>query len=131
MTKQALKNLIKTQFKPNSLEAWLVRLVCNDKGCSASSRLNDIVQHGCISGCVSELIYYNDCLKFYTRFEEQIWERVNDFRESTGFTMGQFLDGFNTALDDVLVFKTYLAWFAVEHTAHHLLAQCLGEAKTW
>ena len=131
MTKQTLKHLVKAQFKTNSIEAWLIRLVCKEKGCSASDKLYDIVRHGCISGCISELIYYNDCLKFYTRFEEEIWARVNDFRESTGFTLGQFLDGFASSLEDAVAFKTYLAWFAVEHTAHHLLAQCLEGENTW
>lgn len=130
MTKHQLKTWVQTQFKPHSLEAWLMRLVCSYKGCSAFDQLNDIVHHGCSSGCISVLIYYHDCVKFYARFEEEIWAKITDFRESTGFTMGQFLDGFNTSIDDPTSFKTSLAWFAVEHTAHHLLAQCLGE-NTW
>ena len=132
MTNQQFKCLAKAQFKADSIEAWLVRLVCSVKGCKAFDKLNDIVQHGCISGCVSELIYYNDTLKFYTRFEEQIWEHITEFRTSTGLTMGQFLDSFSSSLEDPLTFKNNLAWFAVEHTAHKLLHQYLdGGNCSW
>ncbi len=128
ITKKALKDYLSEQF-PNryqrrrSLEAWLIRRLCEECGTLIESRLNDIVNHGCVSGCVSELIYTSDCLKFYGKYEEKIWELVEDFLENTGETLGQFLDAFRTTVDDPHSFKTMFAWFAVEETAHRLIAQ--------
>ena len=125
MTKRSLKTLLKTDFNKPSLESWLIKNVCQRVGCNAFDALDDISTHGCESGCVSELIYTTDCLRFYRRFETHIWERVHEFLENTGQTLGQFLDSFSSKIEDETSFKIKLTWFAVEETAHQLVCRFL------
>jgi len=105
----------------NSVEAWLIRLICNETGCDVQNRLEDIARYGCISGSVGPLIYYSDCMAFYTKFSAQIWYKIEAFLDTTGQTLGDFLNGFSTPLDTEESFQTSLAWFAVEESATRLL----------
>lgn len=125
MTKQSLKSLLKTTLPKSSLDAWLVRNVCNRTGQAAFDSLHDIAKHGCESGCVSELIYTSDCLKFYEKFEDKIWNVVEDHRQNTGQTLGQFLDSFSSPIEDEVTLKVKLSWFAVEESAHKLVCRSL------
>jgi hypothetical protein len=125
MTKQQLKQLIKTDIHTRSLDAWLIRNVCNHVGCPPFDSLDDITRHGCESGCVPELIYTTDCLHFYQRFEANIWDIIRTFLEDTGQSLGQFLDGFSSDIQDEITFKVKLTWFAVEETAHKLACRLL------
>ncbi len=121
--KKYLIELFPNEFdRKKSLEAWLIRLVCQDSGYEPSSKLKDITNHGCVSGCVNPLIYHSDCAQFYLEFETQICELIEAFMDSTGQTLGQFLDSFRVTIDSQNMFKTYLAWFAVEETAYHILS---------
>ena len=128
VSKRALKRYLKEHFqykheRKQSLEAWLVRHVCSDSGYSPEDRLKDIATHGCVSGCVGELIYYSDVVRFYQKYESQIWELVCDFLQSTGYTLGQFIDNFRQTIEDEVRLKNYLAWFAVEQLAFKFLEQ--------
>ena len=126
ITKKKLNDYLKQHFpdawqRRSSLEVWLVRLLCRETGTNVESRLRDIATHGCVSGCVSELVYYADCEKFYAKFESQIWEMVEDFCEQTGDTFAHFIAGFRDTIDSPRTFKTRLAWFSVEAMADRLL----------
>lgn len=128
MTKTELRRYLIKRYeyifeRKRSLENWLIRFACRDRGYSPQGKLEDITNHGCISGCVGELIYTFDCIKFYAKYEEQIWELVYEFRESTGQTLGQFLDSFNHSIEDNDNLKVYLSWFAIEQTAYKLLSE--------
>lgn len=105
--------------------AWLIRFVCKQQGCHIFDLLFDIASHGCSSGAVSELIYTRDCLTFYDRYEEKIWEMVMSFCDDTGLTLGQFIDTCNSPITDEYSFKVTLTWFAVEQAADRLACQCL------
>jgi hypothetical protein len=73
--------------------------------------IEDALRHGCISGVVSELIYYHDTIKFYLRFQKSISELLNelDLKPSD-------LIGYDS--DDPLCLDTtnqnLLAWFGME-----------------
>jgi hypothetical protein len=126
ITKQKLKTYLKEKFEYKherraSVDAWLIRTVCADTGYSLEESLRDISAHGCGSGCVSGLIYNNDCLRFYSKYEKSIWDAVEDFMDNTGQTLGQFLDSFSSKITDETTLKVWLAWFAVEETAFRLL----------
>lgn len=121
ITKKALRALLE-KYSQASVDAWLIRWVCNHVGYDPASLLNDISQQGCGSGIVGELIYHYDCRAFYARFEKSIWEKVTDFLDNTGDTVGQFLDGLRPSVQDELTMKVMLSWFAVEETAYQLLA---------
>lgn len=132
LTKTQLKTVL-VDLYPNandrrhSIEAWLVRMICNETGCDVQNRLEDIARYGCISGAVAPLIYYSDCVAFYTKFSPQIWQKIETFLDGTGQSLGDFLNGFSTPLDNEITFQTSLSWFAVEEAATRFLER----AKVW
>ncbi len=107
----------------NSLEAWLICYLCKNTGYDIRSHLKDIATHGCVSGCVSELIYNTDIICFYKKYEPQIWAMVSEYTQSTGQSLGQFLDSFKSVMEDEIDFKIALSWFAVEALAYRFLEQ--------
>lgn len=98
-----------------SLDHWVLRHL-------DSHQLREVVEHGCDSGCVGDLIYYHDVLAFYRKFESQIWETVFNYIESTGETLGQFIDSTRLSVADETTFKNFLVWFVIEHKAGQMLA---------
>ena len=86
--------------------------------------IDEVVQHGCVSGIVSSLIYYSDTVKFYDEHEKEIWELLEDHSEDYGCeNVLEFIGGFNGAknVGDLDQFKNLLTWWAVEETCHHLI----------
>lgn len=57
--------------------------------------LEELQLHGCISGMVSELIYYYDTNRFYNKHRAEIFKLVDEYCESTGETLKDFLMGAN------------------------------------
>ncbi|PZM81816.1 MAG: hypothetical protein DKM50_05400 [Candidatus Margulisiibacteriota bacterium] len=97
-------------------------MVCNRTGYSINGQLQDIINHGCVSGCVGEVVYTSDCLSLYRKYEKSIWDMVEEFRNNTGQTLGQFIDSFCSAIEDEDTLKVYLCWFAVEQMAGQILS---------
>jgi hypothetical protein len=128
ITKKALKAYLKAEFeykheRKRSLEAWLVRYLCQESGYEPENHLIDIVTHGCVSGCVCPLIYNSDIKRFYEKYEAQIWSLVYEFMQNTGESLGQFIDSFSHKITDELSLKVWFSWFAVEHLADRFLYQ--------
>ena len=121
MTKSALKKQLKTLAR-DSVKAWMIRWICQQVGVTPTDLLRSVTCHGCQSGCVPALIYTHDCLAFYDHFESDIWALVTDFLDSTGESLGDFIDHLRPAVVDLVSLKTTLSWFAIEETAHQLLA---------
>ena len=71
--------------------------------------LQDVIEHGCQSGVVSSLIYYNDTYCFYDRYYDEIEALREDYEESTGTPI--------TIKGDL---KNFFAWFAFEEYAYQL-----------
>jgi hypothetical protein len=82
--------------------------------------IQDVLQHGCISGCVSELIYYTDTTKWYDEYIEEISEMLNNTLECYGFNHPQELFTDKWENEDSLILDIYnknlLAWFSFEET---------------
>jgi len=125
-TKKALKELLRN-CDQKSVKSWVIKWVCGSVGYNPINLLTDLTHHGCISGIVSDLIYTHDCVNFYTRFEADIWNIIAQFLDSTGETIGSFIDHLRPEILDLDGLKTTLAWFAVEETAHRLLGILKGE----
>ena len=73
---------LQKQAGPKPVQIWVIRWACG-AGERPLIRLEKLTRHGCISGLVSELIYTHDCLKFYARFEENIWDIITEFLDAT------------------------------------------------
>ena len=63
----------------------------------------DLLQHGCVSGMVSHLIYYTDTAQYYDEFYDEIEELRENFEDETGAALKINGD-----------LKNWFAWFAFE-----------------
>ena len=81
--------------------------------------MEDLQQYGCVSGMVSNLIYYDDTNKFYDEYREEINELLSETLNMTGLSINE-LFGKNFDSDDPLILdysnKNLLAWFGFEET---------------
>jgi len=128
ITKAVLKQYIKHEYpnkyeRKTALETWLTRYLCRLSGYDIESHLKDIATYGCVSGCVGELIYNHDIIKFYAKYESQIWTAIYDYLQNTGQTLGQFLDSLNKDIEDETSLKISLSWFVIDYLAYRFLDQ--------
>lgn len=84
---------------------------------NVKSRVKDIIQSGCVSGTVSELIYHSDCKKFYIEYMDEIHELVEEIEAD----MGEKIENRHNTL-----ILTFYAWVAYEETARKI-GQELGD----
>lgn len=66
--------------------------------------MEDVLNHGCISGMVSELIYYNDTVAWFDEFRSNIMELLHEAMDLYGCYDGEeeMIFGDNwTSLDDL------------------------------
>jgi hypothetical protein len=106
MTKETVKDWVLNEVKDGSIN------------------LEEVVKYGCVNGCVSSLIYYEDTNKFYDKFEEEIWEMLYDEQVDFGFSsIPEYIASFNGSKDvgSLMQFKNLLAWYAVENVANQIL----------
>ena len=86
------------------------------------SRLDDILEHGCISGTVGNMIYYSDTVAFFERHKEEINNRLAELIESTGLNLCELFKNFDNC--DPLCLDTYnqnlFAWYAYEDVCANL-----------
>lgn len=72
--------------------------------------LRDVTTYGCISGCVSGLVYFADTREFFDRHYEEIEELRREYENECGMPIRIAHD-----------LKNDLAWFAFEAIARRLL----------
>lgn len=85
--------------------------------------LQEILEHGCISGIVSELIYYTDTIRFYDKHKEEINTLLyHTMEEIDIYDLKSIFRDFDET--DPLCLETHnknlLAWFAFEETSRKL-----------
>lgn len=89
------------------------------------SFFNDLLQHGCVSGMVSELVYYSDTLKFFKKHKEDINELLKETLSQYGRNSSPS-DIFGEKFDseDALCLDTnnqnLLAWFSFEEVSRKI-----------
>ncbi|MGN0973936.1 MAG: hypothetical protein ACI4OT_04270 [Bacilli bacterium] len=94
--------------------------------------MEDLQKYGCVSGMIGELIYYDDTIKFFDEYKEEINEMLSYVIEGTGSSMEElFGDKFDK--DDPLVIdysnKNLLAWFGFEETVNNLYENIYEKLK--
>ncbi len=84
--------------------------------------VEDLLQYGCQNGVEPEMIYYDDTVKFFKKYKEEINELLANLVKETGLQLGQLLKDWD--IDDPLARDTHnqnlLAWFAWEETVYRL-----------
>ena len=106
-------------MKKDSIADWV------RKNISPSGR-KEVLEHGCVSGCVPELIYYKDTCAFYDYYQNEIWEKLYDASNDLGcesvlHMIASFKGAKDVGSDDQL--SNLLAWWAVEETCYQLQAK--------
>lgn len=99
----------------NKLKAWVIEDVLDGADPDyINSYMTDVLEHGCISGCVGSLIYYKDTRAFYDRF----YNEIEDLRYNMSQDIGEDI---NPPSDQDS--KNWLAWFGYEKTMRELVSE--------
>ena len=108
-----------------TLKEWVSQLAEENAGEDYTTFLEDVTQHGCVSGIIGELVYYRDTTKFYDKHEEEIWERLYNVSDNMGIPPLDVITRFRGAsqVDTGTEFKNLLAWWATENVAGEILAE--------
>lgn len=86
--------------------------------------LTEVVQHGCVSGIVNSLIYYDDTKAFYDKHEKEIWDLATEEADNVfSSNVFSYLAQLKGAADitGATSMKNLMAWWAVEMTCHNIL----------
>ena len=70
--------------------------------------VEDIVNHGCASGCVPALVYYSDTEAFFDRHADEIFDLYNEAKAEYGEM-------------NIELSRNNLAWFGFETMAQNIL----------
>ena len=83
--------------------------------------ISDLFKSGCVSGMISDLIYYEDTIKFFDEFEEEIEDLISENMEMLGIkTRPLFIESLNGSAESITQEKNLLSWFAFEETIRKL-----------
>lgn len=84
----------------------------------------DVLYMGCVSGIVSELVYYSDTLKFYRKYRDEINSLLSETMRSIGCFSFKDVFGNNFDDEDPLIIDTHnqnlMAWFGFEETLRNI-----------
>ena len=78
--------------------------------------LNNIVEHGCISGCASNHLYYSDTVSFYDEYSEEISDYIRDAIGSEFLT-----ETFDNNEGNLTGYKNDIVWTFIELYAMELI----------
>ena len=78
--------------------------------------LNDIVEHGCISGCASNHLYYSDTVSFYDEYSDDIVDYIRDAIGSEFLT-----ETFDNNEGNLTGYKNDIVWTFIELYAMELI----------
>lgn len=122
MTKTELKGL---KVEGTKLEKKVINVLL-DQGSidDIVSYMNDVLQHGCVSGMVSELIYYRDIVEFYNKYKRDINALLVEALDNSGYTSPSELFGNKWDEEDPLAEdesnQNLLAWFGFETSVYNI-----------
>lgn len=84
----------------------------------------DVLDYGCVSGIVGELIYYSDTVAFYNKYKNEINKLLTEQMWSCGTSSPCELFGSKWDIEDPLANDTsnqnLLAWFGFEETLRNI-----------
>lgn len=109
--KTKLEKLLKET--ENHLEKYVIQdILDNGNGTEDTdikNYISDVLQHGCVSGMVSSLIYYTDTYAFYATYADEIDELKEEMESETG-----------EPLHIESNVRNSLAWFGYEQTLYQI-----------
>ena len=106
----------------DKVNEWLIE---DGEDCERG-KMEDLLQYGCESGVVGDLIYYHDTCAFYEEHKASISDMLREMMEDCGIDSPAGLFGDKWESTDPLATDTMnqnlLAWFAFEETARQVAA---------
>lgn len=117
--------LLKIKAEGNALTKKVVNVIL-DRGDTDDMEnfISDILQHGCQSGLVGKLIYYNDTTAFYNKYKREINSLLKESMSETGCKSPSELFGKKWDEEDIFAEETtnqnLLAWFGFEETCRYI-----------
>ena len=94
--------------------------------------LEDLLRYGCVSGMITDLIYYDDTIKFYDNYKDDINELLSGLLDGSGLSIQEFF-GKNFDNDDPLILnfsnKNLLAWFGFEESSYRIYEEIKEKMK--
>jgi hypothetical protein len=105
--KKALRDM-KQETESQLKKAVITDIITDRNNEDIESYIKDVINYGCISG-ISSLIYYKDTEKFFIKFNSEIFDLLNDYKEENGEYPNIELNSNN------------LAWFGYETICQQLL----------
>ena len=88
------------------------------------SHIQDILNHGCQSGIVGNLIYYTDTTKFYKKHKSDIMKLLKELMENIGVSSPAEIFGGKFDTNDYFIEEiqnqNLLAWFGYEETVYNI-----------
>ena len=84
--------------------------------------ITDVATHGCSGGTISELIYYEDTVKFYNDHEDEIWDELSNMAEDLNQSIPFMISNFRGCknIDNAKTFKNFLTWWICEKIAQRI-----------
>lgn len=107
-----LLKAIKKDYNRTDLERYVANDILYQYDGEVENFVKDLLEHGCISGTVSGLIYYKDTHKFFDKFSDDIFALIDEIEESTGQPI--------EVKDDR---KNFYAWLGYEETVRKLASE--------
>ena len=121
------KKLLDQFAKESKLKKDVVSILkskAKDYSNDYKSLLKDVLYNGLQSGIISELVYYNDTLKWYNKHKTEIKMMLREAMMNYGSNNPADLFGRNWDQDDPFVEdtknKNLLTWFSFEETAREI-----------
>lgn len=94
--------------------------------------MEDLQRYGCVSGMITDLIYYDDTNKFYDNYKDDINELLSGLLDGSGLSIQEFF-GKNFDNDDPLILnfsnKNLLAWFGFEESSYRIYEKIKEKMK--
>ena len=94
--------------------------------------MEDLQRYGCVSGMITDLIYYDDTNNFYDNYKDDINELLSDLLDGSGLSIQEFF-GKNFDNDDPLILnfsnKNLLAWFGFEESSYRIYEEIKEKMK--
>lgn len=94
--------------------------------------MEDLQRYGCVSGMITDLIYYDDTNKFYDNYKDDINELLSDLLDGSELSIQEFF-GKNFDNDDPLILnfsnKNLLAWFGFEESSYRIYEEIKEKMK--
>ena len=113
---KTIKNYLESRKESSSiLEYEVIDIILNHEDEGLESFISNVLNYGCVSGIVSELIYYYQTEEFFNTFKEEINNLVHSLSEDIYGNPFELYYNLNGGCS-----KNNLSWFAFEEITRML-----------